>query len=250
MGRIIRQRPVPPSERAEGVTIEEQGGALVVRSGGWPGATIRFDDASELFPGSSTFEAVDGTVIVRNFSRIYLDFPENVGPLDLELELFPCGVVSLVPGLDRGDPPVRVRFPVIEYTALELVGGSQPVDFDLGAASEALGDSLSKPYFLTDNVLGGLVQADETFLLDFYAYRNDAQDKATAILVGTWNVSDSATSGRAGVALEEGGLVKSVDSIRMTGPVLIPPFGGFLRIRTTGSTDIHNVSARFYTRSR
>ena len=251
MGRIIRQRPVPLSELAGGVVLEEQGGAVLVRSGGWPGVTIGFDNGSELFRGESSFDAVDGALIVRNFERLFVTFPENVGPLDLELELFPCGIVSLTPGRDNGDPPVRVRFPMIEFTALELVGASQPLLVaDLGAASESLGGSLTRPYYLTDQYVGGIVQADETFILDFYAYRNATQDAATAVLVGSWSVGDSATSTRAGAVLEEGGMLRALDSIRMSGPTLIPPFGGFFNVRTVGSTDIHNLSVLLYTRSR
>lgn len=251
MGRIIRQRPVPLSERAEGVVIEEQGGAVLVRSGGWPGTRITFDNGSELFKGESTFDAVDGSLIIRKFERLFLTFPENVGTADLELELFPCGIVSLVPAIDRGDPPVRVRFPVIEYTALELVAGAQPaVLFDTGAASEQLGTEAGRAYYHSDVTLGGFIQADEAFTVDVYAYRDSTWDPATALYVGGWSVIDNTVTNRAELCLDENGFTRSTDGIRMTTPFVIPPFGFFVKIRKTVAGDLHNLYARFWLRSR
>lgn len=251
MGRIIRQKPISLSARAEGIVLEEQGGALLVRSGGWPGVFLSFDNPGELYQGESKFEATDGAFIVRTFERIFITFPENVGPLDLELELFPCGLVSLNANERRGDPPARIRFPAVKQAIPELVGGSQPyVLADFGPASEALAGDLARSYFLPDQFLGGIVRANQTFVLDFFAYLDADQDRAQALYVGGWSVIKNTVTNRAELVLEEGGMTRSTDAIRMTGPTLIPPFGGFVQIRTTGLTDLTGVDAIIYSRSR
>lgn len=243
------------------VRIESPGVALIVRRGGWPGVRIFFDRTDESFEGEHSVEAFDGLFEVREWKRLYVRFPANVGRSPLELELIDCAGLVVTPQVAA--PPAMRYSILVRGTDQELtepvnnIAGLYPRSEEeesnhdafalpgfAGGTWDGLAQQDQKTFYSPDSYLDGFISGTATFTLAILAQMDRAGTKQCLIGTITPTVANAIT-GRFEASIATG-ITPAWSSGRTPGLVAMPVFGVVLQIRTAVA---NTMNWMFWTRT-
>lgn len=243
------------------VRIESPGAALIVRRGGWPGVRIFFDRTDESFEGEHSVEAFDGLFEVREWKRLFVKFPANVGRSPLELEFIDCAGLVVTPQVAappamsysvivRGEN-VSITEPVNTLAALYPRSEEEASNHDAfalpgfaGGPWDGVAQRDQKAFFTADAYLDGFVSSTAAFTLAILAQMDRAGTRQC--LIGSVAPSAAnAITGTFDVSLATG-ITPAWSTGRTPGIVPMPIFGVVLQLRTAAA---QTVNWMFWTRN-
>lgn len=201
LSSVIRVRP----EAGLVQRIEEPGGILVVREGGFPGVRIFFDQQVESFTGEKSEEAVNGAAYARQWSTLWVIFPAHVDAPQLVLEVWHCAT----PVLELRAPltiPQSIRH-VSQVSSDFLVSGSETAFAEIYSQldnlpdAEVASDKLERLFYTSDVWIGGGICCDSAFDLRFFALMPFG---VPSVEVGKIVVATTDANGRYSASFETG----------------------------------------------